>query len=194
MLDFHGLMEGAEIHAGMSQVLRGSRTREGFVAVFPHGTGEPVRWNANADAGDNPDLAYFDELVDQLGTELCIDESRIYATGLSNGAMFTSLLLCERSEVIAAAAPVAGITDFDSCSPSEPVPIVTYHGTADPILLFNGGVDTSAIPGGDGGDTGGPTTTMPPPDLDGEGYSRDGAELGRAERMRSRGGRRRAHR
>lgn len=168
VLDFHGLLEGAEIHARMSQYSAVAE-EDGFVAVFPHGSGEPLGWKTSLDPATNTDLAYFDAVLEQVASELCIDEARVYATGLSNGAMFTSALLCQRADVLAAAAPVAGITDPDGCAPSRPVPIVSFHGTADPILLFNGGVDVSAIPGVGEPDTG-PTTTAPPADLDGEGY------------------------
>lgn len=169
VFDFHGLMEGAEIHARMTEY-SSSAEEEGFVVVFPHGTGERVQWNVSPDASANDDLTYFDAVVDEIGDTLCVDESRIYATGLSNGAMFTSLMLCERAEVLAAAAPVAGLTDIEGCAPSRAVPIVAFHGTDDPILLFNGGVDVSGIPGFDPQTGGGSTTTRPPADLDGEGY------------------------
>ena len=166
VLDFHGLLEGAEVHANMSQ-WSALAEEEGVVAVFPHGTGDPIRWETDiSDPDDNDDLAYTDAVLAELGEQLCIDESRVYATGLSNGAMFTSALLCTRADVFAAAAPVAGLTDLDGCDPSRAVPVLTYHGTADPILLFNGGVDLSSIPGGDGA----PATTASPADLDGEGY------------------------
>jgi poly(3-hydroxybutyrate) depolymerase len=145
VLDFHGLMEGAEIHAGMSQYSPVAE-EEGFVVAFPHGSGDPVRWDAEPGTDPNLDLVYFDTMVEQLGNDLCLDESRVYATGLSYGAIFTSRLLCERAEVLAAAAPVAGIADPEGCDPSQPVPILTFHGKEDPILLFNGGVNTTAIP------------------------------------------------
>ena len=110
VFDFHGLMEGADIHStmtGYSEVAQ----QEGFVVVFPEGTGQPLRWDISGDPSTNADLAYFDALLEEVGNTECIDTSRVYATGLSNGAMFTSFLICERSEVLAAAAPVAGVTD-----------------------------------------------------------------------------------
>ncbi|MDZ7678228.1 MAG: PHB depolymerase family esterase [Acidimicrobiales bacterium] len=174
VFDFHGLMEGAEIHAGMT-AYSDLAEDEGFVVVYPHGTDVPVRWNISSES-PNPDVVYFDAVLDQVTSTLCIDESRVYATGLSNGAMFTSMLICERAEVLAAAAPVAGIMDVDPCGQSRPVPIVSFHGTADPILLFNGGVDISAIPGSDDEDTSevpdlvDPATEPPPVDLDGDGH------------------------
>ncbi|MCZ7630916.1 MAG: hypothetical protein M5U19_18575 [Microthrixaceae bacterium] len=74
--------------------------------------------------------------------------------------------------MLAAAAPVAGVTDMDPCPTTQPVPLLAIHGTADPILLFNGGVDIRAIPGladpGAGAEQ--TTSTTPEADLDGEGY------------------------
>ncbi len=170
----HGLMEGADIHSVMTAYSALAK-EEGFVVVFPHGTDDPVRWNTRPES-PNPDVVYFDAVLDQVNATLCIDESRVYATGLSNGAMFTSVLICERADVIAAAAPVAGIMDVEPCDQSRPVPLVSFHGTADGILLFNGGVDISGIPGSESADASevpdaaDPDTERPPVDLDGPGY------------------------
>ena len=140
---------------------------EGFIVAFPNGTGDPVKWDANPASDPNQDLAYFDQLLEQLETDLCIDTSRIYVTGLSYGAIMTSFLTCERADDFAAVAPVAGITVPDGgCDPSRPMPVITFHGTADPILKFNGGVDLGAISGGEEGAA--PTTV--PADLSGPGY------------------------
>ncbi len=169
VFDFHGLSEGADLHSKMSGYSELAQ-RDGFVVVFPDGTGDPKHWDVTPDNSTNSDLAFFDTLLEEVGNAACIDTNRVYATGLSNGAMFTSLLICERSEVIAAAVPVAGLTEFASCPGAEPVPVLTIHGTEDPILLFNGGVDLEAIPGFATGDPDSPTTTTAPADLDGDGY------------------------
>lgn len=161
VLDFHGLYEGALIHTKMSEY-SGIAEEEGFAVAFPNGTGDPVRWNVSV-ADTNPDLAFVDALLDQLEVDLCIDTSRIYATGLSNGAMFTSVLACTRADRFAAVAPIAGLFDPAGCAPSRPVPMMAVHGTLDPILLFNGGI--GSIPG-----SGLPPPTIPPTDLDGPGY------------------------
>jgi polyhydroxybutyrate depolymerase len=167
VLDFHGLAEGAEIHATFSSF--GPYAAEnGFVVVGPHGTGEPVGWNTGLDAA-NPDLAFTEDLLDQLGADLCIDTSRVYATGLSNGAMMSSVLACTMADRFAAVAPVAGIMRPDGCDPARPMPILTMHGTADPILLFNGGVGDRL-----GNALGGTDTeaeaALPEADVDGAGY------------------------
>lgn len=171
VFDFHGLMEGADIHSTMSGYSEVAQ-QEGFVVVFPEGTGQPLRWDTSGDPSTNADLAFFDALLGEVGNTACIDMSRVYATGLSNGAMFTSFLICERSEVLAAAAPVAGLTDIESCTGAQPVPLLAIHGTADPILLFNGGVDVGALQAIIETDAEAEQATPPKPaaDLDGDGY------------------------
>ncbi len=65
--------------------------REGFVVAFPQGQFDPVRWNASPTTdfiGDpNDDLTFVDEIIDSLGRDLCLDRTRVYAAGLSCGAI-----------------------------------------------------------------------------------------------------------
>ena len=70
---------------------------------------------------------------------MCIDRSRVYSTGMSNGGFFTSVLVCELSDVIAAAVAVAGVTHPESCTPSRPVPFLAFHGTDDGVVPYDGG-------------------------------------------------------
>jgi polyhydroxybutyrate depolymerase len=138
VVDFHGLAEGAQIHTLMSE-FSGIAEREGFVVVFPQGRFNPVRWDADPNSDPNEDLDFVDAMLDSLGSELCLDRTRVYAAGLSYGAFMTSLVTCKLSDRFAAVAPVAGIRLPDPCPQARPVPIVAFHGTDDPIILFNGG-------------------------------------------------------
>ncbi|HEX2578571.1 MAG TPA: PHB depolymerase family esterase [Aquihabitans sp.] len=165
VLDLHGLAEGAQVHSQMSQF--GPYAAEnGFIAAFPHGTGQPVKWQVSLDREGNPDLVFLDALLDDLEATRCVDTSRVYATGLSYGAIMSSTLGCAMTDRIAAIAPVDGLSVPDGCEPERPVPVLTFHGTKDPILLFNGGVANL------GGILGGPDEKTEPPeaDLNGEGY------------------------
>ena len=86
-------------------------------------------------------MAFTDDLLDQLETDLCVDTSRVYATGKSNGAGFVGILACERSHRITGVAPIAGAfyaTGHPECSPSRPVPVVEMHGTADATIPYDG--------------------------------------------------------
>ena len=165
VLDFHGLSEGAEIHTRMSSFDEVAQ-REGFVVAYPNGTGEPVRWQIGVE--DASDLDFTDAVIDTLGRDLCLDLSRVYATGLSNGAMFSSVLACRRQDRIAAIAPVSGLLYPEDCQTERPVPVLTFHGTADPILYFNGGV--GELSGLMQGATDASSVSVPPVDLEGEGY------------------------
>jgi polyhydroxybutyrate depolymerase len=148
VVDFHGLSEGASIHAAHSNLSPFAEEND-FVVAFPNGTGTPVRWNilsapGDPSGGETPpeaaaDLAFVDAMLDQIEADLCIDRARIYATGLSNGAGMTSLVGCERANRFAAIAPVAGVRLPEGCGPT-PTPMVAFHGTLDPILFYNGGV------------------------------------------------------
>ncbi|MBI2705730.1 MAG: prolyl oligopeptidase family serine peptidase [Actinobacteria bacterium] len=172
VVDFHGLLEGAQIHAAMSKFGDLGKS-EGFVVATPNGSGEPVRWDVSP-GSSNQDLAFIDALLVRLGTELCIDTSRVYATGLSYGAIMTSFLTCQRSDKFAAVAPVAGLMVPAPCDQTRKVPILTIHGTADPILLFNGGAGSRLGSLVGRGDSTTPDTT-PPPDLNGPGYPANAA-------------------
>lgn len=171
VLDFHGLAEGADVHAGTSQ-LGAYAEQHGFVAVQPNGTGQPVHWAGDPDRAANPDLVFVDALLDQLETDLCIDTSRVYATGYSNGAILSSVIACTMADRITAIAPVDGVTLPDPCEPSRAVPVLAFHGTVDPILLFNGGVGSrlGSVLGSNAEEA-----PLPVADLNGAGYPANAA-------------------
>lgn len=174
VLDFHGLAEGADVHSVMTKLPEYGQ-EHGFLVVSPQGTGSPVRWAVDPDVAANEDLQYTQDLLEQVDSEQCIDLSRVYATGLSNGAFMSSVLACTMADRFAAVAPVAGLIRPESCEPSRPVPVLAFHGTEDPILLFNGGVGDrlnnvlggGSVTAGAGADA---EPALPEADLDGPGY------------------------
>ncbi len=143
VLDFHGWAAGARDYAaytGFDSKADGA----GFLSVHPEGTGWFPSWNAgpccgSAHRNEVDDVAFVDVLLDDLARVAPIDSARIYATGLSNGAMFAYRLACQRSEKIAAIAAVAGAVHVDGCAPSRPVPVLHIHGLMDPVAPFRGG-------------------------------------------------------
>jgi len=143
VLDFHGYGEGDYTESRTTQ-LGALGQRDGFITAFPEGSGTPVAWDVSTQAG-NRDLGFVGALLDHLEATQCIDMSRVYATGLSQGGFMTSTLACAMSARFAAFAPVDGVRMPMPCHPARPVPILTFHGTADPILKFNGGIDLRVI-------------------------------------------------
>ncbi len=124
-------------HTGFSRLAE----RDRFVAVYPDGLDR--RWNDGRGAGAAPDdVGFVRALLDTLRRELSIDPRRIYATGISNGAMFAYRLACDLPGVLAAVAPVAGAMPAAlalECARAEPVSVLAFQGTADPLMPFGGG-------------------------------------------------------
>jgi len=167
VVDIHGLAESAQIQALTTQ-FSAKADKDGFIVVYPEGTGAPVGWDTDSTTHPNHDIDFMNDLLDSLETTFCVDTSRVYATGLSLGAWFTSLLACTMANRFAAFAPVAGVLFDTPCHPGRRVAIVAFHGTADPILYFNGGVGTTALKNALSG--AGSSVALPPVDLHGKGY------------------------
>src|SRR5205085_4738224 len=85
--------------------------------------------------------------IDTLEAAYNIDRARIYANGASNGGAMAYALSCRLSDRIAAVGTVSGGQVPGSwCAESRPVPMMTFHGTADPINPYNGGRRSRASP------------------------------------------------
>lgn len=170
VVDFHGLLEGASVHAAMSGFAAVGASK-GFFVATPNGTGNPIHWAVGTGADGQAERAFVTAMLDDLAARYCVDTNRVYATGLSNGAMMSSVLACDMSDRFAAVAPIAGVMAIPGCKATRPVPVMAVHGTADAILHFDGTV--GSIPGMPGA---APTTTAAAPtttakvDLNGPGY------------------------
>lgn len=117
----------------------------GFVAVYPSGTGAGpfLTWNAGSfrgrlAEGRPDDVAFIAALLDDLGTAVKVDPRRVYACGLSNGAMMCYRLAAELSGRVAAIAPVGGTVAVRESKPERPVPVIHFHGTDDKLVPFGG--------------------------------------------------------
>lgn len=111
-----------------------------FIGVSPSGllgpSGKPY-WNA-APVKDNYDLTFITELLDHLEQTMCVDTARVFSVGMSNGAQMSSLLACRMGDRVTAIAPIAGVEYNDPCD-GPPVPVIAFHGAADPIVPYAGG-------------------------------------------------------
>ena len=135
LLGFHGAgSTGAqfEAYSGFTTL----SDRFGFIAVYPQGLGDLTNWDTLPNSQDIP---FVRDLIDAIAARCSIDPARIYATGHSRGGGMANRLGCDLSDRIAAIGPVSG--DYENsgdCSPSRPVPVVAFHGTADPTIPYNG--------------------------------------------------------
>ena len=92
-------------------------------------------WQMERGESNDRDLKLVDVALASLRKKYNIDDDRIYATGFSNGAMFTYLLWAERPDVFAAYAPVAGRLR-PSVQPKQPRPLFHVAGERDPQVTF----------------------------------------------------------
>ena len=133
--------------------------RAGFLAVYP--AGYEHSWNdlrtgdtkANLEHVD--DVAFVSALIDELVAHDHADPAHVYATGMSNGGIFSETLGCRLGGTkIAAIAPVSGTMPAEvrpGCAPARPIPVLEIHGTADPIVPFDGGhvsITSASLTGG----------------------------------------------
>ena len=88
------------------------------------------------------DISFFNQMLDQLGSKLSVDSSRIYAAGLSEGGLMSLRLGCALSDRIAAVAAIgAAMPKRMICLPSRPVPMLMINGTSDPVVPYGGGTE-----------------------------------------------------
>jgi polyhydroxybutyrate depolymerase len=142
VFDLHGYIEPASFeHLGTGLSAYGDD--HGFITVTPQvDESGAARWSYGP---HSQDVAYLASLLTHLEQTHCVDERRVFFTGLSMGAFETSAVACELSGRVAAVAPVAGLQAYPWCRPSRPVPVVTFHGTADPYVAFEGGPGPEAL-------------------------------------------------
>ncbi len=115
---------------------------EHFIAVYPapvEAGGGHTFWNVDEAPGGPEDVQFIAQLLDYVESELCVDPSRVYAAGVSNGGGMAALLACQLSGRFAAIASVAGgYASLPRCQPTNPVSIIEVHGTADGVVPYDG--------------------------------------------------------
>ena len=88
------------------------------------------------------DIGFIGAVIDDVSRLFPIDPDRIYAVGISNGAMMTAALAGALAHRIAAFGQVAGTIAVEAAAtwnPGRPVPIIQIHGSADPLVPYEGG-------------------------------------------------------
>ncbi|MFH1330208.1 MAG: PHB depolymerase family esterase [Actinomycetota bacterium] len=133
---FHGFTrspEEMERSSGMTALAE----EHGFVVAYPAGTGFPRRWLSAPSQGDQ-DVRFARDLVSLIAAAVPIDPRRVYAAGMSNGGGMAARLACDAADLVAAVGPVAATLPSGPCDPARPVPVAAIHGTADPIVPYEG--------------------------------------------------------
>ena len=182
MINFHGgggsgqgIMNGSQMNLIADQ--------HTVLVAYPDGIARPLdlgtsTWNAGGCCGfaqqqNVDDVGFTRALVTEIGQRFTVDPERIYATGLSNGAVLSHRLACELAETIAAIAPVAGGMTlgggFTACQPSRRISVIEFHGTTEDNYPYEGGVGSDS-------DTG--INHVPIPTIIAEWLTRNGIDPG----------------
>jgi polyhydroxybutyrate depolymerase len=151
---FHGGTGNAQSAIRMSG-MNAVADENGFVAVYPNGTGRLsddvlLTWNGGNCCGyaqekNVDDVGFVRAVVSDLRAHLNVDVDRIYATGMSNGAILSQRLACQAADVFVAVAPVSGTLNFSPCRPSRPISVIEFHGTADQHIPYDGGYGPKSL-------------------------------------------------
>lgn len=154
VLAFHGATSNGRLMRKFCG-LHEKAEEAGFVTVYPNGTGRSdnvLYWNGGVCCGYSTaynvdDVAYVRAVLDDLATVVDFDPHRVYAAGMSNGAMMAYRLAAECADRFAAIAAVAGPMAIDDPRPMRPVPVLHIHGTDDLFAPYEGGVGRRSVHG-----------------------------------------------
>ncbi len=145
ILSHGGFGSGAQIESG-ARIVEVAED-EGFIAISPDGVLSPAgirTWNAGECCGyamteNIDDVGFIAAILDRVESNACIDRRRVYATGMSNGAMLTHRLGCDLADRIRAIGPVGGTEMATTCAPARPLPVMHVHGELDDFVPYLGG-------------------------------------------------------
>lgn len=142
VIDFHGL-GGTGTQEQSASGYQKISDQEGFLILFPNGIDNA--WNIGpccTNSRDVDDLGFAKAMVTSTAAQACIDLKRVYATGISMGGGMSHYLACNAAEVFAAVAPAAFdllVPEEEPCTPSRPISVLAFRGTADTVVPYAGG-------------------------------------------------------
>ena len=152
LLNFHGFGENAKDYFEYESDFRDVAELEGVILVYPQGSllSGFSHWNAAPMAEDNKsntdDIGFIELLIRNLQEGLSVDPNRIYATGFSNGGMFSYALACFTENLIAGVAAVSGLQlNLADCAPSNPMNVLIAHSTTDDVIPYAGSSDVASV-------------------------------------------------
>jgi len=143
IIDMHGTFgssNGQRSISGFDSLVE----QEQLVIIYPDSTGN--EWTVYGFGNGADDSGFLRALVNAVDEEIDIDNSRVYATGHSNGGTMAQSLICNSADVFAA------IVSFDApipasvlppCTLDSAVPLMLVRSRVDELIPFNGGMTES---------------------------------------------------
>jgi len=128
----------------------------GFLYAFPDGLLDSANtqfWAANDDCCDfhgigADDHDFLEHVIEVIRSAYHVDSKRIYLVGWSNGGVMAYEFAARHSELIAAVVALAPALTVNALStpPAQPVNILHIQGTDDPLVPYEGGINTINFP------------------------------------------------
>jgi polyhydroxybutyrate depolymerase len=140
VFDVHGRTQNAAGEMSLTHSIAKSDAA-GFIAIYPESITSPTSWNSGtccepATTNSVDDTGFMRKLLDEAEAKLCIDTTRVYMMGMSNGGYQSHRIGCEMADRFAAIGPVAGLLLFQGCAPTKPMPVMMVNGTADTLSQY----------------------------------------------------------
>jgi polyhydroxybutyrate depolymerase len=142
ILLFHGSGSTAAIMAAYTG-LPARAAAQGYVVVTPDAVNH--NWQVSQPSAHTADLAFVAALVASVEGRFCIDPDRVYAAGFSLGSEFAAIVGCAPTPPIAAIGLASAEFLLRPCA--RPVPVIAFHGTADPAVPYQDGAIGLSLPG-----------------------------------------------
>lgn len=120
---------------------------DGFATVYPQASGGNWTDGRASTVGGANDILFTQNIIAWLGAVLRVSPAKVFITGISNGGMFCHWLAYQSPGTIAGMATVAAnIPDSYSSLITAQGPRMMFQGTADPLMLFAGGINAALGP------------------------------------------------
>lgn len=146
LLSYHGFLGTAAMQEHYTS-FNAVAAREKFVVVYPDGVKK--RWNLRGSKASNKtdknklpdDVAFTLAIIEDVARQAPIDRSRIFASGMSMGAMFCYTLAADTGDLLAGLAPVAGgmLQHHKDILTKNKMSLIVIQNDKDPLVPFNGG-------------------------------------------------------
>ena len=152
LFNFHGYGSNADQQLIYGD-FRGLADEETFILVVPQGSllEGTTHWNSDSEFTSKStadDLGFVSRMINELESRYNIDNTRVYATGMSNGGAMSLYLACSLSDQITGVASVTGFMSADllsNCGAANPTSVILIHGTADSVVSWENGLGGGSI-------------------------------------------------
>lgn len=143
----HGLGSNPEAMIRPAREIAGQADQHNYVVAYPRG--EDRSFNAgsccgrSSRSGGPDDVQFILDIVEDVKGKACIDDRKIFATGISNGGMMSHRLACEASDTFRAIAPVVGRMALppSSCNSGKPLSVIAFNGGRDNLVSMRSAIN-----------------------------------------------------